>query len=105
MERPVLPAWVIRAKPGTSSGSKISSPACKHRRVGVQPAVLSSLCKKTSRPVALSLAPRTKDPLCLSDRVFLSLSSEKTGFPLSLHGVACQGERVTILAKSLFPNS
>jgi hypothetical protein len=38
-----MATWVIRSKTGTSRGRKISIPACKHRRVGVQSEVITTL--------------------------------------------------------------
>jgi hypothetical protein len=39
----VLATWIIRSKTGTSRRKRSSSPACKHRRVGVQSEVVNSI--------------------------------------------------------------
>jgi hypothetical protein len=43
LRRTVLATWIIRSKTGTSRRRKISFPACKHRKVGVQSEVVNSI--------------------------------------------------------------
>ncbi len=63
-----MATWVIRSKTGTSRGRKISIPACKHSRVGVQSEVITSLLMLKQRYFHV----REKLLLCV---VFSPLSS------------------------------